>query len=134
MDDILLKSRLNRPIGTGTPPVGYPQGTQKPQVTGTGESFQKVLEQQLSSRQSLSFSKHAIQRIEERDINISPANMNRLQEGVELAQQKGLDNTLIIVDQSAFIVSVKNGTVVTALGDSELTGSVITNINGTVII
>ena len=45
-----------------------------------------------------------------------------------------MDDTLIIVDSTAFIVSVKNGTVITTLGGNDLRGSAITNINGTVIV
>lgn len=133
MDDMLFRSRLNMPLVTGTPPVGYANPAKKTEEV-SGESFQKVLTERLASRQSLAFSKHAAERIEERSIDVSDENLGRLQEGIALAQEKGLDQTLIIVDNSAFIVSVRNGTVVTALGGSDLAGSVITNISGTVIV
>ena len=132
MDDLLFRSRLNSPLVTGTPLVERP----KPQVnreTDT-DSFQKVLEQQMNQSKALSFSKHATARIEERNLEISESGMERLREGIELAQQKGLDDTLIIVDKMAFIVSAKNSTIITAMGENDLKGNVITNITGTVIV
>ena len=133
MDDILLRSRLSRPVVTGTPSIGgsTPNTVQE---APKGDSFQTILNSQLAQTQTLSFSRHAVNRIEERGIDLSAENMERLQEGMELAQQKGLDDALIIMDQAAFIVSAKNGTIITALSGNDLKKSVITNINGTVIL
>ena len=82
----------------------------------------------------MSFSKHAAARVQERSITLSQDSLARLDEGVRIAREKGMDDTLIIVDSTAFIVSVKNGTVITTLGGNDLRGSAITNINGTVIV
>ena len=57
--------------------------------------------------------------------------MLRLSEGTERARQKGIKESLIVVDELAFIVNVKNNTVVTAVGDSE--DKIFTNIDGAVI-
>ncbi len=133
MDDLLFRSRLNNPVVTGTPRVT--PNTKSNSTAGSAtdsESFQKVLEGQISTRQ-LSLSKHAAQRIEQRGIEVSESSMERLQQGIEIAQSKGLDDTLIIVDNSAFIVNAKNSTVITAIDANELKGNAITNINGTVI-
>jgi uncharacterized protein len=51
-----------------------------------------------------------------------------------VAREKGLDDTLILVDQSAYIVSVKNNTVITTVSNDELVGNCFTNIEGTVIV
>ena len=63
-----------------------------------------------------------------------PGGLEKLSQGVELARDKGLDDALILMDGSAFIVSAKNSTVITALNGRELNGKVITNIDGTVIL
>ncbi len=133
MDDLLFRSRLNNPVVTGTPTV-RPNMTPNSTADSVSdsESFQKVLEGQISSRQ-LSLSKHAAQRIEQRGIEVSESSMQRLQDGIEIAKNKGLDDTLIIVDNSAFIVSAKNSLVITAIDTNDLKGNAITNINGTVI-
>lgn len=132
MDDLLIRSRLSMPVVTGTPSVS------RPSPPGSGQQpavpFRRVLEQQLSQQGGVSFSKHAVSRVEERNIELNENSLYRLNEGVRIAKEKGLDDTLIIVDRTAFIVSVKSGTVITTLGGNDLKGNAITNIEGTVII
>lgn len=133
MNDMLIKNRLNRPLVTGTPTMPQSQPAKSGSEAAEGSSFQSILQQRLQSH-SLSLSRHAANRIEERGIEMSPERMERLQAGMEMAQQKGLDDALIIMDQAAFIVSAKNSAIITALGSTELKNSVITNISGTVIL
>ena len=71
--------------------------------------------------------------MQQRSIELTENSLERLYEGVRIAREKGMDDTLILVDSTAIIVSVKNGTVITTLG-GDLRGSEITNINGTVIV
>ena len=70
----------------------------------------------------------------ERGIELSSSGMERLEEGLRLAREKGLNDTLILLDGSAFIVSARNGRVITAMPSQELNGRVFTNIDGTVIL
>ena len=60
--------------------------------------------------------------------------MERLNSGVKIAREKGLDDTLILVDSAAYIVSVKNNMVITTVSNQELIGNCFTNIDGTVIV
>jgi flagellar operon protein len=98
-----------------------------------GLSFQQVLEKtkQENENQGLRFSKHASQRLESRNIDLSKTQMERLEQGTTKAREKGIRESLIMVDDLAFIVNVKNNTVVTAVNDSE--NGVFTNIDGAVI-
>ena len=134
MDDLLIRSRMIQPVTTGLP-TPQTQGTDnKTAVAGQSVSaFQQALEQ-ASRNAELSFSKHAAGRLEQREITLSPGGLEKLSQGVELARDKGLDDALILMDGSAFIVSAKNSTVITALNGRELNGKVITNIDGTVIL
>ena len=100
----------------------------------TGTSFREVLEQEAQKTTELSFSRHAAGRVAERGIEISRTGMERLEEGLRMAREKGLNDTLILMDGSAFIVSAQNGTVITAMPSQELNGRVFTNIDGTVIL
>lgn len=59
--------------------------------------------------------------------------MERLNNGARKAGQKGIKDSLVIVDKLAFIVNVPNNTVVTAMDSTETTDNVFTNINGAVI-
>lgn len=130
MDDISLKRYS--PVVTGTPQVSRRQQTvQENRQEGT--LFSEVLRGRIQ-QSGLTFSKHAAQRVEQRGVDLSQANMERLHEGVRIAGQKGLDDTLILVDSTAFLVSVRNNTVITTVNGDDLRGNVFTNIDGTVII
>jgi flagellar operon protein len=130
MDDLMLK-RISSPITTGIT-SSYPVKLKSDDLKS--KAFEKVLESQLSDAQSVRFSKHAMNRVIERNIDINSENLSRLNEGIKLADEKGLDDTLIIIDSSAFIVSVKNNTVITTVGKDEIRSNVFTNIDGTGII
>ena len=104
----------------------------------TGLSFEDVLRQQMGgtaeSRSELKFSKHANMRLEQRDIALSADQSQRLEAGVAKASEKGIKESLVIVDSLAFIVNVPNQTVVTAMDQTESDENVFTNIDGAVII
>ena len=59
--------------------------------------------------------------------------LERLNDGARKAGQKGIRDSLVIVDDLAFIVNVPNKTVVTAMNSRETEENVFTNINGAVI-
>ncbi len=117
--------------GIVTPSSTAPGKAAQPQQSG--EPFAEVLRKQQQAFQ-VNFSKHAQTRIADRNIDISGEKMERLTQGMRLAGEKGLDDTLILIDKTAFIVSVKNGTVVTTVNGDDLNGNVFTNIDGTVIV
>ena len=70
------------------------------------------------------------ERLSSRQIRLSEEQMLRLHNGTDRARQKGIQESLIIVDDLAFIVNVKNNTVVTAMGEND--SKVFTNIDGAV--
>ena len=81
----------------------------------------------------MEFSKHAMQRISERSIDLTEGDLERLNKGVEIAADKGSSETLVLVDTNAFVVSVKNNKVITTISKEELQGNIFTNIDSTVI-
>lgn len=100
-----------------------------------GMSFQEILEQrQIQNAGAVRFSKHAAGRLADRNIELTKAQMERLTEGTAKAQQKGIKDSLVIVDDLAFIVNVPNHTVVTAMDQNDTTENIFTNIDGAVII
>lgn len=103
--------------------------------SSNGLSFQEVLQQKaLTGIGSLKFSKHAMGRLADRNIELSDSQLERLESGTKKAEQKGIRDSLVIVDQLAFIVNVPNQTVVTAMDSTETNENIFTNINGAVII
>lgn len=131
MDDILLQSRLTTPIRTGAAGLQGPAGAAKQDDAQQARSFREVFEG-LRQEAGVTFSKHAASRLEQRHIRLSESSLDRLNEGVRIAREKGMNDTLIIVDDSAFVVNAGRNRVITSLSD--LRGRAITNIDGTVIV
>lgn len=95
-------------------------------------SFQDIFQtKQERAAENLRFSKHANARLTARNINLSAEQMERLEQGTTKAREKGIQESLVMVDNLAFIVNVKNNTVITAVND--MTDSIFTNIDGAVI-
>jgi flagellar operon protein len=82
----------------------------------------------------LKFSAHALERIRDRSIPMGPDLMGRLEKAVDTAAKKGAKDSLILSQDTAFIVSVKNKTVITVLDKNQMNGNVFTNIDSTVLI
>ena len=100
--------------------------------------FEEVLKQKQAQSvldtSSLKFSKHAVNRLSDRNIYLTDAQNVRLENGVKQASEKGITESLVLVDSLAFIVNVPNKTVVTALDQTETNSNIFTNIDGAVII
>ena len=126
-------NRLTRPVVTGTPTSGVQPGQGRQPAASGGTAFMQVLQQKLEAGSNIAFSKHAVSRVHERQIDVSQQNLERLDQGMQLAREKGLKDALILIDQNAYIVNAAAGKVVTVDGEAQK-GSVFTNIDGTVIV
>lgn len=104
---------------------------QTPSKDGQKTSFNEILKEK---GEKLKFSKHAGARLEERNITLSDEQMKRLEKAAVRAEQKGINESLILMDNMAFIINVKNSTVITAMEQADSKENVFTNIDGTVII
>ena len=106
------------------------------EAEGLSVSFEEVLRKtsQYKQANALKFSKHASMRLENRNLSLSREQNERLESGVRKAGEKGIQDSLVIVDSLAFIVNIPNKTVVTALDKSEADENIFTNIDGAVII
>ena len=96
-----------------------------------GVSFRQILEEKQAQTTELRFSKHANERLASRNIRLSAEQKARLQGGVDKASQKGIRDSLVMVDNMAFIVNVTNRTVITAVGEGD--DKIFTNIDGAII-
>ena len=96
--------------------------------------LQQRVEERDASRQTVNFSKHALARVEERGIELTPDLMGRLADSVEKAQEKGAKNILAFSDSQAFIVNIPYGRVITAMSGEEMRENIFTNIDGAVLL
>jgi flagellar operon protein len=85
-------------------------------------------------KQPLKFSAHASQRLAERKITLDSATMTKVSDAIDRAEAKGIEDTLVLTNDAALIVNVKNRTVITAMDKQSLKGNVFTNIDGAVIV
>ncbi len=112
-----------------------PGGVDSAQPVPTGPSFADVLQHatKTSDTQPLHFSKHALQRVERRSIPLDPSTLSRLEDGVGRAAGKGSRDSVVLVDGTAFVVSVANRTVLTAVSPEHMREHVFTNIDSAVL-
>lgn len=95
-------------------------------------SFKDVLEKKLKNDSGVKFSKHAQNRILSRGIEINEKDLEQLKSGVEKAEAKGSRDSLIMVNRVAYVVSIENKTVITAIDDDSIKENVFTNIDSAV--
>ncbi|MDH6369169.1 flagellar biosynthesis protein [Paenibacillus sp. VTT E-133280] len=101
-----------------------------PKQTVTGEAtFESVLQQKL-----LKFSNHAAKRLEQRGIELGSRQLDQISSAVDKAAAKGSKESLILMKDLAFIVSVPNRTVVTAMDGSSIKDNVFTQIDSAIVI
>ena len=101
----------------------------KPTAPETGkESFASLLDDRLK------VSGHAQTRLQSRNIDMNRDQWERVIGGVEKAAQKGAKESLVLMDEVALVVSVKNRTVITAVEKEKLKENVFTNIDSAVIV
>jgi flagellar operon protein len=124
------------PIPAACPvsPVDRPAAQQTVITGNSGVEFGEVLKQQLNTPDSLKFSAHAQNRLLSRQISLNEQQMERLRQGVGQAENKGSKESLVLLDNLAFVVSIKNKTVVTALDNAVQSGHVFTKIDSTVFV
>ena len=96
------------------------------------QSFQQILEQQISN--TVTFSKHASIRKEQRNIEVSQSDLEKLGNACDQAQEKGIGNALIMMDDSAFIVNATDKRVITVMDKNEMKNKLFSDIDGAVFI
>ncbi len=106
---------------------------QNSSASADGVSFEEILSDKITGESELKFSKHASMRLDSRNISLTPNQNMRLENGVKQASEKGIKESLVLVDSLAFIVNVPNKTVVTAMDQKETNSNIFTNIDGAVI-
>lgn len=95
-------------------------------------SFANQLRQSMKS--SVSFSQHAKSRLEQHGISLTESQLQKLNDGVETARQKGSKDSLMLMKDFAFVVSVQNNKVITALKQGSMKDQIVTNIDSALIL
>ncbi len=106
------------------------KSTQK--VKQDQHQFKNLLSEKLN-RNQLKFSSHASKRLAMRGIELTESDIESLKQAVDLAESKGSKDALVMHEKAAFVVSVRNRTVITAIDDMNMKDRIVTNIDSAVI-
>lgn len=119
----------NRPI-SGLPPIKTTGEVQRNPNTQKSDSFANILQNQI--KQDVKISRHAQMRMEMRHVSLTEVQRQKLSTAIDKADEKGVRDTLVVMERMAFVVNVKNRTVITAMSSGEMRDNVFTNIDGAV--
>jgi len=131
MSDLINNPAL-LPPGTAGGPTPIRPATAPGAAPTTGPSFADLLAQQTNAN-TPTFSKHALERLNRRGVDINNQTLGRLTDGIQRAADKGARNSVVFVDGTAFVASVQNNTVITAVTPEAMKSHVFTNIDSAVI-
>jgi len=134
VSDLQLNQNVQQIRPGGIKPGQIGKGPKAGNLDTPKTSFQDVLNERIGSDNSLQFSSHASKRISERNMELTPAHLSRLEEGLGRVKGKGSQSSLLIMDEMAYVVSVKNQTVVTAMNQESTRSNVFTNIDSVAIV
>lgn len=111
-------------------------GLLKPEIKNNQDknkpNFSEILNAKTSVKKDVNFSKHAAQRMEERNLVLNDHDMKKISDAIDLADARGIRNALIISEEITFIVHIKSRTIVTAVDKENMKDKVFTNVDGAV--
>ena len=122
-----------RPVSFHKVPQAADPASGAERARDRGGRFDAVLREAVGGP-GLRFSRHAVERMERRRIRLGADQLSRIQGAVDRAARKGARESLVVLDRHAFVVSVTNRTVVTALDREALREQVVTQIDSAVIL
>ena len=133
-------SKMNQITNAGTLKLQHASAQLQTQgITGAGANtvtkvqFADVLQKEADKAQSVQFSKHAVQRVRERGIEMTDGLLKDLNQAVSKAREKGARDVVIIGESGAFIVNVPHNVVVTTMSGTEMRENIFTNIDSAVL-
>lgn len=106
-------------------------GITRPKIPG-GSSFQEELNKVLAKQQAVTFSGHALERLRVRNISLTQDDLNRLGSAIDKVAAKGGRESLVVYKDTAYVISVKNRTVITAVDSAHMNDHVFTQIDSAV--
>ena len=126
-------SNIGKPlmeINRGTP---LDRDLKKPEAI-KGYEFKNILKTTVADREGIRFSKHAKQRMQDRKIQLTEGQLDNMKDALGRARSKGVKDSLILMNNTAFIVNIPTCTVITAVDNKNIHENVFTNIDGAIII
>ena len=123
---------INRIVNTPTVPINGTEQTiyTRDIETKRQNSFIQILQDKMIPDE-VSFSAHALSRLEQRNIIVDDQIKAQLESAIDKIALKGGKESLIMLDEVAYLVSIPNKKVITALEASD--SNVFTNIDSALL-
>lgn len=131
---MIINNNMARSIDQINRTKQSPLVTPSKKTSDNHQGFDAIFKQELDARDSIKFSKHANSRLHSRNITLSDGQLQRLEMGVSTAKNKGVKESLMLMDDIALVVNVDKATVITALNKDETQNHVFTNIDGALLL
>jgi len=98
------------------------------------KDFNNILQKEQEKQEGFTLSNHAAQRLKDRNINFDKADMNKINEGLNKAREKGAKDSLILYKDVVMVANIKNKTIITAVDKESSKDNVFTNIDSVVML
>ncbi|MCR2042768.1 TIGR02530 family flagellar biosynthesis protein [Anaerosalibacter massiliensis] len=126
MNRINIKQLESRLINSSTP-INDKQ-------VNSNKNFKEILEKVQGKNEEIKFSKHALERMDSRDVKLNLEEVKKIEMAFKKAEEKGVKDAFILLGDKGFIASIENKTVITSITNEELKENIFTNIDGAVIL
>ncbi len=109
------------------PSQGKQNQIQKPDHKAFEKTFMEAVKKNEQVNQTVKMSSHAMERMSQRDITLSDEDLSKITDAVNHLESKGAKESLLLYKDLAFIASIKNKTIITAMSGNEV--ETVTNID-----
>jgi len=103
-------------------------------ANSAGADFKHLMDKALEGKPELKISAHALKRLDQRNLDLTEDDIKNLESAVDKAEAKGARESLLLYKEMAFVASIRNRTIITAVGQRDAKENVFTNIDSAVII
>ena len=97
-------------------------------------SFKEVLNNKIFQDNTINFSDKASKNLHEINGSLTTDQMNRLELGLGKLKEKGVSSGVLLMDSTAFVLNVKNQTVMTTIGKNRIQENVFSNFDAFAIV
>ena len=97
-------------------------------------SFKEILDEKIFKDNSISFSDRASKILNEINGHLTTEQMNRLESGLGKLKKKGIVSGILLMDSTAFVLNVKNQTVVTTIGQNRIQENIFSNFDAFAVV
>ncbi len=108
--------------------------SRKIEIKNQNSSFNNILNKKINTNESFVISAHAFDRLKDRNITLNKDDMKAINEGINKANAKGCKDSVIFYKDTAYVTSIKNRTVITAVDKSNCKENIFTNIDSVVVL